>query len=1324
MPNIPSRRPSVWITLLLFLVGRASPVGANPTGLSVVSGNAAAQQLGAQLNITVSQTAILNWQSFNIAAGESTSFLQPSASSIVFNVIGDRNPSQIFGSLNANGTVILANANGFYFGPNSMIKVGGSFIATTAPVSPDFGSGATWQFAGMPPLASIINYGRIEVGQGRSLFLIAEKIENHGDLIAPGGSLDLIAGQSVLVSESPDGRGLAAQVQLPQGSVDNFGRIVADAGTILLQAKVVNQNGIIQADSIQNQHGVIELVSSDQLNLGANSHISASGDDAVGGSAGGSVTLRSENKFSDEAGSEIYVVGGANGGNGGSVEICAENPGDIRSQLDGSAQAGFAGGKVLIDPTDLTLNSSSLNPYSGFSDILFQASGSITLSPNTTWNLSANTGNSSGQLALEAGNDIIFGSGAKITDANNWSVTLKAGFDFVGGAVQSGVGNIYLNGGSGKTLNGTIQTAAGSINLQAGQSIQVGTGSIYTTGGGNIYADALAGDINCGTANGGYQFSIFGYSPASVLGGMATAAGGDVTLIAGNNITSIPTVPSGQLPGASGAYGAGNVTLIAGNQILGNYTLANGVGTILAGTTLQDGQPVIQNSSASIGTLQRPVNLSLIRGAWNAWSGGDIYVGEVRNPNGAFNSKKRPVTGNFVGNIDNTAVPTQTEFAFDYAANAAANFWAGNAIELVGANLPRINGQNQSMPPIYAPCLSLNAGAGGIKIDNSIILYPSSQGSLSIITRDGGDLIGAVQASGLTTITMSDSGLPGWATFLLGHAATPLHLNDPNPVALDISGDIRSLGLTVPTFANINVDGNTYNFGFSGRNLSTLHTTSITVGGDITYRGDLTSVSLTDPLPELLFTDSANPSITGKLYYDATTGKLTFVGVMNLTDLAFLRDPSIIMRDQNGQPVLNADGTPQTAKLALTAAQLAAINELYAASQDATLGDNGLLVAGPGQFSVTANNIDLGISGGIAVVAPDAALAAISPYGAGLTVTTLGNLTLTSTRIANESLLGGVTLNVGGVLDVGSQFTTFGDPNAPKGIFTTSGGNLNINVHDNVNVNGSRIAAYNGGNVTVESQTGDINAGTGGAGYISMNALELDPHTGKLVSIPASIPGSGILATTLFGSQAQLGNITLLAPEGSVNASLGGVLQIAFNGKDSGNSFIEIDVGKDITATGSGIIGSNIRLTAGGDINGVIIGSQGININAQKNVDVTAVSGGNVDISASGTVAGTVVGGGDVSVSGDSILASVLGVSVSASGDTSGASLGIPQSNVSKENAETAEDASVVAAKTDNADDDEEKKQRGKGISLAQKTGRVTVVLPPRQQPKSPNDRI
>jgi filamentous hemagglutinin family protein len=1492
---------------------------ANPTGLTVVSGSATTQQNGSQLNVTTSQSAFLNWSSFNIQRGETTTFIQPSVNSIAINQIGGASPSQIFGNLNANGTVILANANGFYFGPNSMIKVGGSFIATTAALTPDFGAGSAWTFTGMPPLASIVNYGQVEVGNGKSLFLIAENIENHGELEAPGGNVGLYAGENILVSDRPDGRGLSATMQISDGSINNFGQITADAGTIALQAKVVNQDGILQADSVQNQNGVIELVASDSLNLGADSKILARGDDSASGSTGGNVTLKSENNFSDTSGGEIITTGGVNGGNGGNIEISAPNIQSLNSAMDASAQNSFASGEFFLDPVTIILGTATANgtldnsgtvayssapntlnlnvnaggSFKNFSQIILQASGNIyvgngtvnsggvfsfTSNPGITWNLSSSTGKNSGQLTLEAGGDITFGNNSKITDANNWSVTLAAGYNFVNNTVQSlpsGVGNIYLNGGSGLTGNGTIQLSAGSINLLAAQSIllasqnnhtkSIASGSVFTTGGGGIFAYALAGNIDAGTFNGGtgtqpsdYIFGNSGYNLNSALGGIATKAGGDVTLIAGNNIDSTPVPPtkSGSWwPAASGAFGAGDVTIIAGNQINGNYMLANGKGTMLAGETVQSGQAAVlqnpvanpatytttledletaatqtQNPNGDIGGVEiagkasTGVTLSLIQGSWNVWATENILLKEVNNPNGTFNSGQAP-----------------QPYLYDYAADAAANFWAGNAIELAGG--ATINGatvggsltRNGNANIIYAPSLGLNAGAGGITIDRSIILAPSSEGSLQIVTRDGGDLNGAVFAgsTALTGIIMSDSGSPDYTTFAAGHAITPLHLNDSSPVTLDISGDINSFGLTVPTFAQINVVGDTYNFGFVGQNLTPPQTTSIDVGqtakenmeksgllnpatdsslhigGNITYRGDLTSESLNDPLPPSLFNSSlsVNPETTGKLSYNAATGTLSFIGVMTAAELAFLLNPSVLVLDANGQSMLDANGNPVTKPVSLDATQQAAIKKLSADSQTASLGDQGLAISGPGKFNVTADSIDLGISGGISVFAPInvatsvlltdplpaalfdpaqsgdpelagklhydsttgviifdgvmspaefafllnpttvaldakgnpvthpvalavAQLSAINQLyadnkndvvGADIKVTTTGDLEMTSTKIANEGYLGGINLNVGGTLDVGGQFSLFGDPNSPKGIFTTSGGNISVTAGGGVNVDSSRIAAYNGGNLGIKSVNGDVNAGTGGEGYVTLSALEIDPTTGQLTGVAATIPGSGILATTVFGSDALLGNINVDAPNGSINASRGGIIQISFNETDSQNSFIELNAGHDINAEGSGVIGSNIKLSAGGNINGLIVGSQSVNIASAQNVDVVAVSGGDVNINASGEIAGTVIGGGSVNVSGDSITASLISGSVSAAGDTSGATEGVPQSNVAKNNAETADDASTVAAKSEDQDADLKKKE--KGISLATKVGRVTVILPAKALSENQNSR-
>jgi filamentous hemagglutinin family protein len=1328
----------IWLSWLA-----AIPAFANPGGMTVRSGTATSQTSGSALTVNTSLLTVLNWSSFNIQQGETTSFVQPSAGSVVFNIIGGSSPSQIFGALNANGTVVLANSHGFYFGPNSMVAVGGNFIATTAPLSPDFGLGSSWQFSGMPPLASIVNYGQISTGQGHSLFLIAENLDNHGSLTAPGGNIGLYSGKEVLVSERADGRGLSATVRLPSGSVDNSGHIIADAGTIALQAQVVNQDGVIQANSVRNVNGVIELFAADQLNLGPNSQITAQGDGTFPGSPGGSVTLKSGNSFSDNPGSQIVTAGGALGGNGGNVEVSAPTILSLDSTMNASAQSGSTGGQLTLDPANiilgttgsgsagdgtvtagsgsgtLALNVNTAFANKNFSQITLDATANVTLSAGTTWNLSRSTGVNTGTLTLEAGGNIIFGNNSQITDANNWSVNLEAGVNFSSGAVQSGAGSIYVNGSSTGTAGGSVQTSAGSINMTAGQDILVGSGSIRTTGGGSIGLQALAGNINAGTANGGYVFSVFGSTVSPNLGGIATAAGGNVTLQAGNDIISTPTVPAGQTPGASGAYGSqpGNVTLSAGNEILGNFNLANGVGTILAGVQVQNGQVArILNPTADVGSSIHPVSLSLIAGSWNVWAADDIFLAEVRNPSGTFNDNTVAVpAGQFSGNTDNSTVPGRSEFLFNYAPNAAANFWAGDAITLTGANLPRLNNENDDMPPIYPPILTLTAGSGGIAVNNPIILYPSSQGSLQITTTGGGNLTGAFQQGTLVGITMSDSGLPGYETFAQGHALTPLHLDDPDPVILDISGSINSFSLTVPTFAQITVAEDAYNFGFLGQNLSPSQTTFIKVAGDLTYRGDLTTVTLPSPLPAALLDASlsGDPEVAGKLLYNAATGVLTFIGPMSSSDLSFLLNPTKVVLNAAGQPVLGANGQPVTQPLALTAAQQTAIQQLYTASQTATLGGQGLALAGPGKFSITAQNIDLGISGGISVLAPDSALASISPYGASLSINAGGNLEMTSSKITDEGLNGNIQLTVGGTLDVGGQLTSLGDPNSPKGIFTTSGGSISVAAEGDINVDSSRIAAYDGGNIDVRSATGDVNAGTGGVGYVSMQGVELNPATGELISIPATVAGSGILATTLPGSHGELGNITVETPDGSINANAGGIIQISLNGRNPPGAFIDLNAGKNINASGSGVIGGNLRISAGGEVNGILVGTGTINVNSQSSVNVTAFGGGGVSITAAGTVSGTVISGGNANVSGETITASLIAQSVSASGNTTQANVGVPASNVAKADSKVAEDASTTVATADNQEtSDDDKKKKDKTITLAQKSGRVTVILP------------
>ena len=79
----------------------------------------------------------------------------------------NQNPSQILGSLSANGIVALVNPNGVVFGQGSLIDVG-SLIATTADIPNERFMQGRWLLFGQPgePDAAVVNRGGISVREG------------------------------------------------------------------------------------------------------------------------------------------------------------------------------------------------------------------------------------------------------------------------------------------------------------------------------------------------------------------------------------------------------------------------------------------------------------------------------------------------------------------------------------------------------------------------------------------------------------------------------------------------------------------------------------------------------------------------------------------------------------------------------------------------------------------------------------------------------------------------------------------------------------------------------------------------------------------------------------------------------------------------------------------------------------------------------------------------------------------------------------------------------------------------------------------------------
>lgn len=1211
----------------------ALDLDAAPAGMTVQRGTASLSQHGNQLNITASHNAFLNWQSFNINAGETARFIQPSASSIVWNRINDANPSQIYGGLEANGVVVLMNQSGFYFGPNSFVNAAG-LVVSTAPVTPvESSAGLFWQFSGPPPQASIVNYGHLNAGRGGSLFLIGERIENHGTLSAPEGRVALLAGKEVWLSSRPDGLALSASVTLPSGSIENSGQILADAGTIALHARVVNQDGLIQANSIRERNGVIELVASESITLGDHSLLSARADSA-GVSKGGEITIKSEGTFADSVSSHISVGGGEEGGDGGFAEVSAPVMSSIRSEIDGRAQAGYRGGKLLIDPQDIIIGDSGSDSagtgnvgsddppaagtltldkdtaFLGFSQITLQATRNITVAANTRWDLVESTGLSEAGslLKLEAGNNITVSSGASIFAGENWSVTLQAGRDFASpDTVRLGVGNIAFSG------TGSLETRNGNISLLAGNNITVGSGFVRTVDGGNITAVSLGGSINTGTRNGGFTFSEEGYAVSPDLGGISTAKGGNVTLNALWDIVGyIPVSGAGQTDAGSGAFGEerGDVTVTAGRYVTGHYVVRNGTGTITAGRDAGFGG-VPFGTRPPVGEPNFPaprlLALSLVNGGWNVNAAGNILLQEVRNPNGIFNNSGSTESPNY--------------HRFDYSPDAYTVLHAGNSVQLRGTALPR--NDFDEVPSIYPGRLEITAGAGGVILGNDVTLFPSPLGNLRITTTAGGSLVGA-KSGDLAQLIMSDSGKTQYRQSgdfgVSDHASAPIHLNNDTPVILDISGNLggtlvhgivvdgkvvddgtvdevtglpnraqinSGLLIAAPKKAEITVGGNMINGRFDGQNLRASDVTTLHVAGDIINRNEFTTVPA-GSTPNFGVFDLVYPPLQGSVAgvqnlftYNATTGELSFQGRMTGDQLQALQNLRIRTFDRFGTPIIGSNGEPVTERAQFASAD--ALTQLFDRSQDVPQNpDTGYRIGGGGTFDLRARNLDLGATVGIVSQGPRAnsALARLFTHGADVNIVLSGDLDMFSTKIA--SLNGGdISIVADGEVNVGSRTFNVGDVNA-RGIFTTDPSDVTVIAKGDINVNGSRIAAYDGGNILVRSLEGDVDAGTGGNGAATVEKIVVigdDPSTRQVLTYAPTIPGSGIVATTFPRSLDpafppslnNVGDITVEMPNGNIIARAGGIVQIPLNGVGEKLGTILLVTGKERVVTPLGI---------------------------------------------------------------------------------------------------------------------------------------------------------
>lgn len=206
---------------------------------------------------TVTQTtdkAIINWLRFSIGSNESVTFVEPSPTSIVVNVITGNERSVIDGALNANGRVFIVNSNGILFSGTSQVNVG-ALVATTLNVDYSNFENGVYRFASYGS-GSIDVMGQITVANDGFVALASGNgVTTSGSLSAPGGTAVVASASTVALTLDSATPGLAGYALGNLSGVATVGGSLSVAaasgngGTIETAGDTVALNGSLKVDT-------------------------------------------------------------------------------------------------------------------------------------------------------------------------------------------------------------------------------------------------------------------------------------------------------------------------------------------------------------------------------------------------------------------------------------------------------------------------------------------------------------------------------------------------------------------------------------------------------------------------------------------------------------------------------------------------------------------------------------------------------------------------------------------------------------------------------------------------------------------------------------------------------------------------------------------------------------------------------------------------------------------------------------------------------------------------------------------------------------------
>ncbi len=679
----------------------ALALGQMPTGGTVVAGAATIATPDANTAVInqASNKAVLNWNSFSIGQDGFVQFVQPSASAIALNRVVGSDPSAIMGRLAANGQVFLVNPNGILFGAGARVDVAG-IVATTLDIRDEDFLAGDYRFTRVEGAAdgAVVNAGTL-AANGGYVVLAGDYVANRGVVEAQAGTALLASGSAVtlqLAGNTLVNYAIDEATVAHLAGVDNAGQILANGGRVIMTAEVandlaatvVNNSGLVQAHSTVAKDGAIHL-------LGAGGDVANSGTlDAAAetGADGGHVELRASGDIHHEAGSRITVSGadtgvsdagsvyswadgtnrykagaaiaargGAEGGDGGAVEISGHKV-EFDSVVDLRAARG-ALGTVYLDPNYIYISSDGTavgadgTPDSVIQESVLEAqlregnvahtatgaNAAIVLGDLVDGTLDGTDAGSGGSLALTASGS---NAGIRFLDTSD---TIR-----VDGALTL-TANDGADGHAGTTI------AVGK--LQAGSAIALEAGSIAT------------GELAIEKAIATGSDTSYGITARAHEGNLTVA--GDVTV----DVTN-----------ATAAGVATNVSLTAD---AGNVSVSGAVRSSATGkgyyhyNWATSGEDATSYYGAQPWTLQNQGDHRITAGL-AIQAGGDVTLGATMDvlatdTNSAF-------TGNATGGYWQTATAIQHNFWRPTAAQATAAVNADGDVAIGGTATVKADG--------------------------------------------------------------------------------------------------------------------------------------------------------------------------------------------------------------------------------------------------------------------------------------------------------------------------------------------------------------------------------------------------------------------------------------------------------------------------------------------------------------------------------------------------------------------------------------------------------------------------------------------------------